>query len=642
MTMKKHRNILFLSALLLCWLPSALQAQTVTFNNSHVEFDAMKGSQKGICFHCDITAQGYTGQDLLAVVFVNDSKSGWMKSHHSSYRTAGGLVCTMQPVSCTDAVQRWSDLQLFLPYTAMSLANEESVYSYSISMMTPDGQSIIKTDAEHRFDWSGHSPSAYVYDMWAEMDHTRGKEKGLLVHADLQVNNYLNNEVQIYCYVTDGKGTPVATTDNRYSTPDQHLKTDTLETIGHRTAHWADYKKLFIPYSAFPQGVGRQMYHLTLVIRDPARGFVPMATGEPTQVYVTGSAGPAMAAAQASQSTMRPQNTQTRKDCKTPTITWKSAYESTTPDFYVTAGINSESEVTATGLLINGNATRGMRPVHNDGFDMTIDEKVTLAEGDNIITVTAVNACGSRTHPVKVTYNKPAPVNVNPQRRIALVIGNSAYSSRALANPVNDATDISTALTQLGFDVQTVINGTQREMREAIDKLQTRAEAGGVALFYYSGHGMQADGENYLIPVDAEITNANDLQYDAVNVGKVLGKLNASGCMMNMLVLDACRDNPFENSWTRSQGGNGLANINAGGLGTLILYSTAAGKVAQDGTGRNSPFTTAFLNALKIPGLDHHEFIDQVIIDVVNATNNTQQPWTSGSVLGKFYFNPKQ
>ena len=222
------------------------------------------------------------------------------------------------------------------------------------------------------------------------------------------------------------------------------------------------------------------------------------------------------------------------------------------------------------------------------------------------------------------------------EKRVALVIGNNAYPSAALRNPVNDATAIAKKLQDLGFEVMIRTNVSQREMTRAIGEFGEKIAIGSVALFYYAGHGIQARGKNFLVPVDAEIKSEGSVSTESVDVERVLDQL--SPARLSMVVLDACRNNPFERRF-RSGFGAGLAQIDAP-AGTLIAYATAPGKVAQDGDGTNGPYTRALLDAIETPGLRVEDVFKQVRIQVLKTTKGQQIPWESSSLTGEFLFRP--
>ena len=222
------------------------------------------------------------------------------------------------------------------------------------------------------------------------------------------------------------------------------------------------------------------------------------------------------------------------------------------------------------------------------------------------------------------------------EKRIALVIGNSGYPSAALRNPVNDATAVAKKLRESGFEVMLRTDVSQRQMTRAISEFGDKLTLGAVGLFYYAGHGMQVRGKNFMIPVDAQITTESSVSSESVDVERVLDQLLQA--RLSMVILDACRNNPFERQF-RSGAGRGLAQIDAP-AGTLIAYATAPGKVASDGDGTHGTYTEALLQAIEKPGLRVEDVFKQVRIDVLKVTANQQIPWESSSLTGDFVFRP--
>jgi formylglycine-generating enzyme required for sulfatase activity len=215
---------------------------------------------------------------------------------------------------------------------------------------------------------------------------------------------------------------------------------------------------------------------------------------------------------------------------------------------------------------------------------------------------------------------------LSAQQKHALVIGNGAYTGiTPLNNPVNDANDISAALRGLGFTVDLVTNAGRVQMEEAVTRLKNRLNAvrGSYGFLYYAGHGVQSAGENYLIPVDANIPGEAYLRDRSVSMQAVLDELNAAGNTLNIVVLDACRDNPF--GWRRG-GSRGLQVVSNLPADSIIVYATSAGSAAADGIGRNGLFTTHLLNNLKKPGLSVRDVFDQTGADVRRASGGSQIP----------------
>lgn len=220
------------------------------------------------------------------------------------------------------------------------------------------------------------------------------------------------------------------------------------------------------------------------------------------------------------------------------------------------------------------------------------------------------------------------------ESRVALVIGNAAYpGAGALKNPANDARDMAAKLKRMGFDVIVRTDVRQKEMLRSLTEFGEKLQAGSEALFFYAGHGMQVRGRNYLIPIDAEIRNESSVSSEAVDVDQLLDKL--SPARLSLVILDACRNNPFERRFRG--GGQGLAQINAP-TGTLIAYATAPGKVAADGDGRNGLYTTELLSAMDIPDIKIEDVFKRVRGNVVRNSGDAQTPWESSSLTGDFYF----
>jgi len=224
------------------------------------------------------------------------------------------------------------------------------------------------------------------------------------------------------------------------------------------------------------------------------------------------------------------------------------------------------------------------------------------------------------------------------ERRVALIIGNGAYKTGPLKNPANDARDMASALKSLGFEIILRENASLRQMNEAIDQFWSSLKKGGVGLFFFAGHGLQVAGENFLVPVDARIALEKDVQYECVNAGKVLGRMEDAGNEINIVILDACRNNPFARSF-RSES-RGLAKMDAPS-GSLVAFATAPGDIAADGEGRNGLYTSHLLRHLRTPGLAIEKVLKQTRIGVAAdsaKTGRKQTPWESSSLRGDFYF----
>jgi hypothetical protein len=267
----------------------------------------------------------------------------------------------------------------------------------------------------------------------------------------------------------------------------------------------------------------------------------------------------------------------------------------------------------------------------------------------------------ANTTPANVVWAKNTVINlpsqpgtlkeINPQLiaqkqpKVALVIGNANYEEDRLSNPVNDATDIAKALKELGFEVTLLQNQDLQSMEAAIDDFSRQLRKGGVGVFYYAGHGVQVEGENYLIPLKAKLLNEKDARYEAVALGKVLNAMEEARNQVNIIIIDACRDNPFYRRWRSSRRSSNVRGLTAVSppSGIIIAYATREGNTAADGQGqRNSPFTSALLENIKQPNIDVQLMFRRVSTAVKQKTNAAQQPWTEGNLEGgEFYLNPQ-
>jgi len=223
------------------------------------------------------------------------------------------------------------------------------------------------------------------------------------------------------------------------------------------------------------------------------------------------------------------------------------------------------------------------------------------------------------------------------ESRVALVIGNSEYSFSPLTNPVHDAIDMTAALKKRGFQVMSYTDLDRKQMRQAIREFGEKLKKSQVGLFYYAGHGIQIKGRNYLIPVTADISSADEVEDESIDAGSVLRKMETAGNPVNIMILDACRNNPFGRSFRNLE--QGLARMD-GPVGSLIAYSTSPGSVAADGNGRNGLYTQYLLKALQQPGLTIEQTFKQVRNFVRKETDGKQIPWESSSLTGEFVFYP--
>lgn len=235
-------------------------------------------------------------------------------------------------------------------------------------------------------------------------------------------------------------------------------------------------------------------------------------------------------------------------------------------------------------------------------------------------------------------------VPAEADKRVALVIGNAQYAHTSpLKNPRNDATAVAAALRELGFEVIEGLDQKQVEMQQAIAEFAGKLETADVGLLYYAGHGLQVDGRNYLVPIDARLRTELELQFQTVPTDLLLNVMESRN-RVSILLLDACRDNPLAEQLSRSMGtrssslGRGLAKIETG-IGTYIVFSTQPGNIALDGDGQNSPFAEALINAIGKPGIDIELMMREVRAEVIDKTKGYQVPWGNSSLVGGFMFS---
>ncbi|GAB2174698.1 caspase family protein [Dongia sp. agr-C8] len=235
-----------------------------------------------------------------------------------------------------------------------------------------------------------------------------------------------------------------------------------------------------------------------------------------------------------------------------------------------------------------------------------------------------------------------AVTTAQAEPRVALVIGNSNYGSEMgkLPNPINDANLVAQALQKTGFSVVKVTDVDQKRLKRAIIEFGDKLTAAGpetTALFFYAGHGVQVKGMNYLVPVGADIGKESDVGLEAVSADEVLQQMEYAGARVNIVILDACRNNPLARGFRSAS--RGLAPMDAT-RGTFIAYSTSPGDVAADGDGKNSPYSAALAKTIVQPGIGIEEAFRDVRAQVMAATGEKQVPWDSSSLTAPFYFSP--
>ncbi|MBO6508915.1 MAG: caspase family protein [Roseibium sp.] len=234
-----------------------------------------------------------------------------------------------------------------------------------------------------------------------------------------------------------------------------------------------------------------------------------------------------------------------------------------------------------------------------------------------------------------------APTSAVAAGKVALVIGNGGYKAMSsLKNPPNDANLMANKLGSLGFEVVRIIDGDRRAFYDGLTRFGRMALGADVALVFYAGHGVQVNGRNWLLPVDAEIEAATDLPAQALKANDLLDIMEASGARLKLVFFDACRNNPLPRSMSRGTS-NGLARLEANAAGMMIAFATSPGDVALDGTGNNSPFTEALARLIDTPDLEVRHLMGKVRESVYKSTRERQLPWLNEALIGEFYFGGK-
>lgn len=336
-----------------------------------------------------------------------------------------------------------------------------------------------------------------------------------------------------------------------------------------------------------------------------------------------------------------------------PQISWTapSTYISQTDEGNVVVKIcvSSQAEVDEVAILVNGTPkvkkpTKGYA-LKNSLCDYAFEFTIPLNPGRNEIKAVVKNEGGSTiSDPRLVTWSQSD--EVSNQKRVALIIGNGDYQNVSkLPNAANDAKLMGETLKQLGFETMVYTNIDRSQMKNVVyefgDKL---AEQKAVGLFFYAGHGIQVDGVNYLVPTTASLARKEDVEDVCFSIDKVMGQMEYAANDLNIIILDACRDNPFASA-SRAVKSNdgGLAQVNAP-KGTFIAYSTAPGKTASDGTGNNGLYTEQLAKAIMTPDFKLEDVFKQVRNEVYRISHEAfgdgkeQIPWENSSVFGDFYF----
>ncbi|MET1257421.1 caspase family protein [Aliikangiella maris] len=224
------------------------------------------------------------------------------------------------------------------------------------------------------------------------------------------------------------------------------------------------------------------------------------------------------------------------------------------------------------------------------------------------------------------------------RRMTALVIGNADYPGQKLRNTTNDSEDMSGKLSEFGFSVIHLSNAEKREIDDSVKSFRDNLNSNDIGLFYFAGHGMQIDGENYITAIDTDFDTEMDAKYSSYPLNKVIEIMERSKNKTNIIILDACRNNPYERAWHRAPGQRGLAPVFAP-KGTIVAFATSPGEVAGDGAGRNGCYTEALLKHISSPDIPIEEMFKRVRNSLSVITKNKQTSWEHTSLSGDFFFN---
>ncbi|WP_165841033.1 caspase family protein [Larkinella punicea] len=325
-----------------------------------------------------------------------------------------------------------------------------------------------------------------------------------------------------------------------------------------------------------------------------------------------------------------------------PVITWQSPgtdyVQVKQPAFTVSACVQSFEALKEHQVLVNGKTFGQQRGMKRLVCGEQVSQEVLLQVGDNVLQITATNSAGTTTSTVRHIVYEAKKDTVIGQKRVALIVANSDYEKHPLKNPVNDGRSVREQFEKLGFTVTLVENLKLRETDQALEKFYSELDSNNVGLFYYAGHGIMADNQNFIQPTDADPSTEVDARYVCYSLERVVARMktaNPNGS--NLVFWDACRNNPYR-SWTRGTGQPVYTTINPP-VGTLIVYATEPGKTASDGNEKNGLFTSELVKSIEEPNLDIFELIDR-IDQGLEKRGFRQPPYIEGRLRGKLILNP--
>ena len=338
------------------------------------------------------------------------------------------------------------------------------------------------------------------------------------------------------------------------------------------------------------------------------------------------------------------------------TMQWKGG------DMYIGEYANNDREGEGTYYFLNGGVKHGLFKKGELVEDWTNKTDPAIAantgQKDPLSTVSTMhpstttqgsnnnninnnpNGLASRGVPKIVNKFSAVDGQVSGEKRLALVIGNAKYEKNPLTNPANDAKGMKEQLQKLGFDVWLYEDATKKQMKQVIREFgESLKNDKGVGLFFYAGHGVQAEGRNYLLPVDADITKSEDIEFEGFDLARVLVEMEYAENKMNIVILDACRDNPFKKEFgEKSKENAGFTLIKTAPVNSIVAFSTAPGAVASDGGGNNGLYTQELLKTVSESGLKLEDVFKRVRSNVRKASDGKQIPWENSAIEADFYF----
>lgn len=670
---------------------------TAKVNSTKIDHDIEEDGKKGMRIHANFNVYNGKGKEGYAYVFITDSLGNFIKGKGDASCTKEGSVYVKKKITPTYDNSLYEDLKLFFPLSHISMKSGKHKY-YCTVYVNFDNEYIANGEKISFIGTSGGEKkdiTAKVNSSRIEHDIMQDGKKGMKIHANFNVYNAKGKEGYAYVFITDSEGKYVKGKGDATCTTDGSVFVKKTLTPSYDNSLYEDLQ-FFFPLEHISMKPGKHNYNCIVYINFNDKYI---ANGE--NLSFVGTSGNENNNYKGNLASIDWLNTVSK--VTSGSYRMKAGIKSDSKIEEVNVFVNGQSfrgisAVNNDGydmvvdkeldLVLGSNSivvevknaaglTKMEKTISYVKNTRTVKGHIVDDNGNPVIGATII-ASDSQYGAVSdmngnFTINIPNDVyrlhvsfvgmnekevavedymNISmskkggaqkktlDQKRLALVVGNAEYSEGRLKNPVNDAMDLSNKLKSLGFDVISAYNQTNRGMIEKIREFGEKARDYDVALFFYAGHGIQHNGVNYLIPVNSNIKSETDIEFECTDINRVLAQMDDARCEMKILILDACRNNPFERSWHRGAATRGLSFMKAP-KGTFITYATAPGDVAQDGTGRNSPYTEALLQTLDTPNLSIFEVFQQVLDLVSKKTNEMQNPWQSSSFRGEFYFNKK-